>query len=156
MTTAAKRGPLLPTAVCPRRTDGYSSPHGTSALIPGVGVSDEVRAPGLILNGSSASADGEYVDCWKEACVREADDLLATRTVAARFPAHGTQYWLTTRVFSVGDTIERNGRTYVVSDVASARETGSELRITLEEVTAEGVSVDVEALDRLAWNLPAA
>jgi hypothetical protein len=82
--------------------------------------------------------------------------LLATRTVALRFPEGETQYWLTDKVFSVGETIQRDGRIYVVREVASTRETGREPRITLEDLTAESAPSDVEERNRQAWNLPAA
>ena len=88
--------------------------------------------------------------------MRDTEDLLATRTLALRFPEGDTQYWLTDRVFAVGETIERYGRTFVVSDVASTRETGREPRITLEEVPSDPTRADASERDRQAWNLPAA
>jgi hypothetical protein len=38
----------------------------------------------------------------------QAQALLATRTVAVRLPSGESEYWLTDRVFSEGDTYTRN------------------------------------------------
>jgi hypothetical protein len=85
----------------------------------------------------------------------ETEDLLATRTVVMCFPDGGSQYWLTDKVFTAGETIERDGRRWVVSHVAGSRETGREPRVTLREVKREALpSADPEALDQVAWNLP--
>jgi hypothetical protein len=64
--------------------------------------------------------------------MRNANDL-ATRTVAVYFPDGETEYWLTDRALSVGDTIERNGRRFSVSVAAGSREAGEERRVTLQE-----------------------
>jgi hypothetical protein len=65
--------------------------------------------------------------------MREVTDLLATRTVVVDF-AHGkSEYWLTDREFSVGQTLERDGRVWIVSDVAGSAQTGEKLRISVTE-----------------------
>lgn len=83
------------------------------------------------------------------------NDLVATRTVVIYFPNGETEYWLTEREFSVGQTIERNGRVWIITDVAGSGETGGKPRIRLAEAET-ATSLDREALNRVAWNVPIA
>ena len=41
------------------------------------------------------------------------------RQLAILFPNAPTEYWLTTRVFNVGDRIERNGNGWVVTSITT-------------------------------------
>ena len=64
--------------------------------------------------------------------MRYFDDLVATRTVVIQFPGR-REYWLTESEFTVGQTIERNGRLWHVAEVLPSAETGANPRITLVE-----------------------
>jgi hypothetical protein len=41
------------------------------------------------------------------------------RQLAILFPNAPTEYWLTTRVFNLGDRIERNGTAWVVTSITT-------------------------------------
>jgi hypothetical protein len=64
--------------------------------------------------------------------MRDFDDLVAIRTVVIQFPGR-REYWLTEKEFTVGETIERNGRAWNVSEVLGSGETGGNPRIRLTE-----------------------
>jgi hypothetical protein len=69
-----------------------------------------------------------------------ASDALSIRTVVISFPDGQSQYWLTDQVFTVGDTIKRDTRAWIVADVLTPVRSGGYLKIRLhelEEVTAE-------------------
>jgi hypothetical protein len=117
-------------------------------------VFDEDRASGARLCTGPAPAPTGNVDA-EEAHRCEMSDVLATRTVVIHFLPDGeTQYWLTDKAFSVGETIEREGLAWTVSNVAESRETGRKPRVTLTRAKEQLPPIDLEALDRVAWNLP--
>jgi hypothetical protein len=61
-------------------------------------------------------------------------ESLSTRTVVISFPNGQTQYWLTDQVFTVGDTIRRDARSWVVADVLTPARSGGYLKIRLHEL----------------------
>jgi hypothetical protein len=61
------------------------------------------------------------------------DPLSTTRTVIIEFPGK-REYWLTEKEFAVGETIERHGCVWLVSNVAEIAETGGNPRIRLTQV----------------------
>ena len=62
--------------------------------------------------------------------MRDVNDLVATRTVIVQFPGK-REYWLTDSAFSVGQTIQRDGRVWMVASVAGSAETGGKPRIRM-------------------------
>jgi hypothetical protein len=63
-----------------------------------------------------------------------ANEVLSTRTVVMSFPDGESQYWLTDQVFSVGDTIRRDARSWIVADVLTPARSGGYLKIRLHEL----------------------
>jgi hypothetical protein len=61
-------------------------------------------------------------------------ELLATRTVAVRYPHGETEYWFTDKEFVEGDTLSRNGQAWVVESVLTAAQTGDKFLIRLAEI----------------------
>jgi hypothetical protein len=47
----------------------------------------------------------------------QAQELLATHTVAVRLPNGESEYWLTDHVFAEGETFKRRGQLYEVAAV---------------------------------------
>jgi anti-anti-sigma factor len=81
----------------------------------------------------------------------------SSRTVALHFPTGETEFWLTDQVFSRGDAIERDGRSWLVAEVTGDRQTGKQSRVSLHEARHERLGGDdPETRDRAAWNLPPA
>jgi hypothetical protein len=105
------------------------------------------------------------------------NDSLGARIVAVRLPDGDTECWMTEAEFRLGQRLWCKGRPWLVAEVASARETGTHLRVSLREPESEAAaqipiaprtaqltaaasevgesgSADGER-DRHAWNLPA-
>jgi hypothetical protein len=60
-------------------------------------------------------------------------ELLASRTVAVRYPYGQTEYWVTDKKLAEGDTLTCNGRPWVVKRVRTAAETGDKVLVELGE-----------------------
>jgi hypothetical protein len=75
----------------------------------------------------------------------EQRDPVSTRTVVVTFPDGERQYWLTDQVFSSGDTVKRNGRAWVVTDVIDPVRSRGYLKVKLRDLSDRNGSLDAEA-----------
>ena len=53
------------------------------------------------------------------------------RTLSLLFPNGETQFWITEQLFEVGDTITRDGQTWVVTSLGNFNRDGKALAVTL-------------------------
>jgi hypothetical protein len=53
------------------------------------------------------------------------------RMLSLLFPNGETQFWLTERIFVVGDKITRNGQTWIVTSLGNFNRDGKALAVTL-------------------------
>jgi hypothetical protein len=53
------------------------------------------------------------------------------RTLSILFPDRETEYWFTERVFVVGDRLERNGATWVVTSVGATDGKSKHMSVTV-------------------------
>ncbi len=56
---------------------------------------------------------------------------MSPRTLAILFPDGQTQFWLTKRVFAIGDKLNRDGKTWIVTSLGNFDRNGKALAITL-------------------------
>ena len=56
---------------------------------------------------------------------------MSPRTLAILFPDGQTQFWLTKRVFAIGDKLNRDGKTWIVTSLGNFGRNGKALAITL-------------------------
>jgi hypothetical protein len=53
------------------------------------------------------------------------------RTLSLLFPNGDTQFWLTERLFDVGDKVTHDGQTWIVTSVGNLNRDGKALAVTL-------------------------
>jgi len=56
---------------------------------------------------------------------------VSPRTLAILFPDGQTQFWLTKRVFAIGDKLNRDGKTWIVTSLGNFDRNSKALAITL-------------------------
>jgi hypothetical protein len=76
---------------------------------------------------------GYRVKGASEAMSTRVSDLLSTRTVVVRFPGGNTEYWLTDRVFAVGDPLRRSDGEWIIANVLGAERTDGYEAIILRD-----------------------
>jgi hypothetical protein len=83
----------------------------------------------------------KYVFTGGDTVSENASEPLSTRTVVISFPDGQSQYWLTDIVFTVGDTIKRDARSWIVADVLTPARSGGYLKVRLHELEEAAAAV---------------